>query len=119
MNVVRLRFQDGRVEEHPLRDGQLLIRLEPSGGLSTEGYAGGTYSASDLRSLELPAFVPAPPPKPPPMKEVEHDLTVYSADGQRVGPERRFRVHVPDWPEPAPTSPGERPKAKPRAKAKR
>lgn len=112
MSAIRLRFQDGRTEEFPLGDGQLLIRLEPSGGIAQGHFAGGVYSASELKSVELPDWVAiAPPPEPlPPLKEIEEDLSVYASSDvpgvrQRIGPKHTYRRQVIDWPEPEPPKP--------------
>ena len=117
MSVLRLEFQDGHVEEHGLADGQLLVRLEPSGGIGVNCFQGGVYSASELKAVTLPVFVPQAPPQtePPRLKTVTYDLTPRDTDGRAWGKEIKFRSLAWDDAEPEPPKPTKRkPKAAPR-----
>jgi hypothetical protein len=79
-------------------------------------------SSSEIRTLELPEFVPIPAPTPPPpLKEIEEDLSVYASSDtpgvkQRIGPKVSYRRLVPDWPKVhPPPEPTTKPKRKTRS----
>jgi hypothetical protein len=111
MSTFKVTLQDGSVTEFP---------MPASGWVRVDVWAGGaeklgTYSSSELKSLEFPAWIAPEPQAPPRLKEVEFDQSIYDSNGNRVGPKVSFRaLQYDDEPEPEPPAkPRRRPKIHP------
>ena len=91
-----IRLQNGETLELPM---PTWVRVELYGNGAEKL---GTYSSSELKSIEFPAFVAPAAQQPPALKEVEYDQTIRDSDGRQVGPRRSFRALAhDDPPEPA------------------